>query len=290
MPIGWPAIAPAVFVLLLAAGCSGGGGGGACCPVTPTSAPTGSAPTAAPSASPSPSPTTTPVIQSGIYAAFGGSDIADPTSWIYSVATDANTRYGINLQVANLGIGGAVVGPAIRAFAPINFPADVLDDEIPNLPPTAKYVSLFAVVNDVDAAILFGNADQTTFLTTYVTGLQIDIGFIQGRVPGVRLVVVNSPNVGGMPFAQQFPLATRQRLQAMSNALDDQVINPLATLQNIPVVDLRCIPAAYDPTNFNPDGIHPNANGKAVLADLVTKALFTNIPPPPSSCSYTSLV
>jgi len=290
MPVGWPAAMPVAFVLLLAAGCSGGGGAGTCCPAVPTAAPTGAVPTPTPSATPTPVPTSTPVIASGVYAAFGASDLVAPDAWVYGVATNANTRYGITLTVANLGIGGAVIGPAIGALAPNNFSPDVLDDEIPNMPSTAKYVSLFVVVNDINVAVLSANADQTTFLTSYVAGLQIDIGFIQGRAPGARLVVVNSPNVAGMPFAQQFPLATRQRLQAMSNALDDQVINPLATIQNIPVVDLRCIPAAYDPANFNSDGLHPSASGRAILANLVTNALFTNIPLPPSSCLYTSLV
>jgi hypothetical protein len=258
--------AAAALLAILASACSGGGGGGGSSPVPSASAtPTPSAsatPYVAPTLTPASSPT--PVVPTGgLYTAFGGSDVADPTSWIYSVASNAQAQYGITITVDDLGISGAVSGPAVRAWDPTDFPADVLDNEVPSLPANSKYITLFAVVNDIDAAVLHGNIDETTFVSSYATSFNIALGFIAGKAPQAKIVVINSPNLAGLPYSLQYPTATRQLLQEYSNAADDQVID-LVTLQGIPVVDL--------------------------LASLVTPALFGSISAPQSSCAQTTLI
>lgn len=289
-PIGRCAAA-AAFLAILASACSGGGGGGSDPLPSASATPTPSAsatPFVAPTVTPASTPT--PVVPtSGLYTAFGGSDVADPTSWIYTVASNAQTQYGITITVDDLGISGAVSGPSVRAWDPTDFPADVLDNEVPSLPANSKYITLFAVVNDIDAAVLHGNVDETTFVATYATSFNVALGFITGKAPQAKVVVINSPNLAGLPYSLQYPTATRQLLQEYSNAADDQVID-LATLQGIPVVDVRCNPLTYNPANFQADGLHPGPVGKALLASLVTPALFGSISAPPTSCAQTALI
>jgi lysophospholipase L1-like esterase len=176
-------------------------------------------------------------------------------------------------------------------------PANFLQNELPNLNPGATFITIFAGGNDVNAivnALACGAggatvASQTAFITAEVTAFGEDFATLVGGAhkiaPSATIVVANIPNFANVPYALQAPASLRQALQAVSVAIDTDVINTVAA-KGIPVVDLQCNPQTYNPANFYTDGFHPNDAGYAIFAQLfLQQALSNNPAPPQSQCS-----
>jgi lysophospholipase L1-like esterase len=221
---------------------------------------------------------------------------------------------GFVAALQDLGISGAVIGPDIQATGNMYdsitgatpcqprppadaIPANFLQNELPNVNPAATFITIFAGGNDVNAivnALACGAggatvASQTAFITAEVTAFGEDFATLVGGAhklaPSATIVVANIPNFANVPYALQAPASLRQALQAVSVAIDTDVINTVAA-KGIPVVDLECNPETYDPANFYTDGFHPNDAGYAILAQLfLQQALSNNPAAPQSQCS-----
>ena len=122
----------------------------------------------------------------------------------------------------------------------------------------------------------FGN-DYTTLLTG-----------IRTVAASTRVIVLNLPNVAGMPFRTRSSLPERQAAQRASVGMTTTVIN---TLPNVTVVDLMCDPRMYQPSIYSSDGFHPNDAGYAIIADEIVQALTRpSYPAPKTSCAQMTLV
>ena len=110
------------------------------------------------------------------------------------------------------------------------------------------------------------------------------INGIKNRAPSARIVVLNLPNLAGLPYANGYTLAQKRGLQQIAVGFSSQ-INALGA-QGALVLDLMCDSRFYLPGSLSSDGFHPNDVGYAYLADLVYAAASTGtVTPPRASCS-----
>ncbi|MCF2971868.1 GDSL-type esterase/lipase family protein [Synechococcus sp. Nb3U1] len=198
------------------------------------------------------------------------------------------------VQLTNLGRSGAVISPTIQALGD-SFPANLLQDQVPRIPPDTTLITLWIGGNDTNAITLAAvrlaieGGDPFSFIDRQIEQFASDyqtlLQFIRARAPQTRIVVANLPNFALIPLGQQQPDSARQLLATVSLGLSQRVINPLSQ-QGIPVVDLLCDPRSYSRDSFFPgpiaDGFHPNDQGYADLADAFLRAIQQPTPPQPS--------
>ncbi len=195
------------------------------------------------------------------------------------------------VELINLGRSGAVLSPAIQALRE-GIPANLLQDQVPRIPPEATLITIWVGGNDTNAIVLaaaqralrgedplpFVERQIQQFAADYQTLLQA----VRALAPQARLAVANLPNFALIPWGQQQPRSLRQLLALVSVGLSQRAINPLSQ-QGIPVVDLLCDPRSYRRESFFPgplaDGFHPNDRGYADLAEAFLKALQQPVPP-----------
>ena len=252
--------------------------------------------------------------------------VADPTcpetgasGYVPDIRTDL-AHYNFVASLQDLGISGAVIGPDIETTANMYdpatcgprsaadaYPGNFLVNELPSVNPSALFVTIFAGGNDTNGivtALVCGaggatTASQTAFVTQEITEFGQDfatlVGSVHAKAPKATIIVANIPNFANVPYA--FALSTdptadlevRTALQQVSVGIDTNVINTVAA-QGVPVVDLQCNPASYDPSNFYTDGFHPNDAGYAALAAQYVTQLLSNTPAAPAaSCAYQGL-
>ncbi|HXW76456.1 MAG TPA: SGNH/GDSL hydrolase family protein [Candidatus Eremiobacteraceae bacterium] len=231
---------------------------------------------------------------------------------------------GLNqVNLTDLGISGAVIGPDIRAigneFEPALFgcaasgedvcvPGDFLDDELPLVGQPINTVTIFAGGNDTDAifagaaTIAAGGGDPTDFIEESITDFGNDYATLLGTIhtlfPFARIYVANLPNFGLIPRGVCLGATTataecpepgdnpegQALVASISLAIDADVINTLPA-DHIPVLDLECNAASYNPANFYVDGFHPNDAGYALLAQLYAQAIqHYGAGPPAGNC------
>ena len=227
-------------------------------------------------------------------------------------------QFGFIAALQDLGISGAVIGPDIQAEANMfdsftganacqprppadQIPANFIQNELGNVNPNATFITIFAGGNDTNAIVNdlacgaggATQASQTAFITAQITAFGDDFATLVGGAhqiaPSATIVVANLPNFANIPFAVGAPAAIRQALQAVSVSIDTDVINTVVA-NGVPVVDLLCNPASYDPANFYIDGFHPNDAGYALLAQqFLTAALSDNPPAPQAQCAQEAI-
>jgi lysophospholipase L1-like esterase len=113
---------------------------------------------------------------------------------------------------------------------------------------------------------------------------------LRSRSGSARIVVLNVPNVAGLPYLTSASLSQRQAAQRAAVAMTRNVVNPLAS-QGVLVVDAMCDSRSYLASNYYSDGLHPNDSGYAYLASEVVRALTsTGYPAPQSSCPAMTVV
>src|SRR5262249_54323486 len=116
------------------------------------------------------------------------------------------------------------------------------------------------------------------------------ISGIRSRASQARIVVLNLPNLAGLPFLATASLAQRQAAQRASVAMTRSVINSLLS-SGIVIVDLMCDARSYQVGTYSWDGFHPNDGGYAFIASEVVRAITSaNYPAPQSVCPAMTIV
>ena len=208
---------------------------------------------------------------------------------------------GFTVTSLNLGIPTATIGKDFQDlgnqyghFVAGNF----VDHEAPFTLTDSNLVTIFAGGNDVNVvtSALGGGAgasDQIGYINNQVKAFGTDFGnlltAIRSRANSPRIVVLNLPNMAGMPFLSGASLAQRQAAQRLSVGMTTTVINPL-TSQGIIVVDMMCDPRSYQASTYSSDGFHPSDAGYDWLAAEVVSAATTSYKAPQGSCSQMTLV
>ncbi|MEN9230184.1 MAG: SGNH/GDSL hydrolase family protein [Thermostichus sp. DG02_5_bins_236] len=202
------------------------------------------------------------------------------------------------VELTNLGRSGAVISPAIQSLGD-SFPANLLQDQVPRIPPDTTLITIWIGGNDTNAITLAAarlalqGRDPLPFIDQQIDQFAADyqtlLQSIRARAPQARIVVANLPNFALIPLGQQQPSSVRQLLATVSLGLNRRALNPLSQ-QGIPVVDLLCDPRSYSRDSFFPgpiaDGFHPNDQGYTDLSEAFLGAIQRPTPPQASCLPF----
>ena len=204
------------------------------------------------------------------------------------------------VTLTNLGIPGAVLSPAIHQVVQAQgreIPANFVDREMPFVPANATLVTIFGGANDTNAlgeAIERGAAgnDLRGYIAAQVRAFGADydrlVRGVRSRAPEAFIVVVNVPNMAGLPYASGYSQQRRQVLQAIAVGFSQEANRQRG--DGVAVLDTMCYPPSYDRGRFSGDGFHPNDAGYATLADRLLAIVNGTAPPVPAQCSQMTLV
>lgn len=210
---------------------------------------------------------------------------------------------GFTVTLSNLGIPTAVIGPDFQALSAQYRPSapvfgNYIEQEMPFVSKDTTVVTIFAGGNEVNTitAALGGGAgaaDQLGYIDQQVRAFGTDFATLVNGIKAraaARIVVLNLPNLAGLPYLAAAGLPQRQAAQRAAVAMATTVVNPL-TSQGVTVVDLMCDPRSYVPSNYFSDGFHPNDAGYAFIASEVVRAItLMSYPAPQSNCAPMTLV
>jgi lysophospholipase L1-like esterase len=217
------------------------------------------------------------------------------------VATRELRGRGFSVTLNNLGLPTAVVsrtfqnlGNQYGRFVAGNF----IDQEAPFVNSNTTLVTIFAGANDVNTVTTAlgggaGAADQAGYINNQIRAFGDDFStllkLISDRAPSARKVVLNLPNMAGMPFLAGASLQHRRAAQMLSVGMTRTVINP-STANGALIIDLMCDMRSYQASTYSGDGFHPGDTGYAWIAAEVVAAATTNYKAPQSSCSHMIVV
>ena len=241
------------------------------------------------------------------YAAIGASDAngvgssvpcvpftacPDGTGYVPVLARQLRTSREVTLT--NLGIPASVLGPSVETLARQQgreVTGNFLDRQMPFVPRTATLVTIFGGANDANAvgdAVERGAAgsDVPRFIASQAGAFGADydrlIAGIRDRAPQSFIIVLNVPNLAGLPYAAGYPLEHRRVLQAAAVALSREANRQGGA--GVAILDLMCDQALYAPSNFAPDGFHPNDAGHAHIATRLAAIVNGASVAPAGSC------
>ncbi len=265
---------------------------------------------------PTPGPVGPPAANAAIrYTAIGASDAngvgasvpcipfsecENGTGYVPVLARRLRTSHEVT--AVNLGIPEAVLSPAIQAVARANGRdvfANFVEREVPFVPTNSTLVTVLGGPNDTLALVdaIEKGAAGTTNVRTYIDaqiaafGADYDrlVKGVQERAPSAFIVILNMPNLAGLPFSSGYGTPRRQLLQAVSVGFSREANRRAGT--GVVVVDLMCDPTIYERTRYSSDGFHPNDAGYAYLAEnKLLPVVNGGSSSPSSSCAQMTLV
>src|SRR5262249_27942310 len=138
-----------------------------------------------------------------------------------------------------------------------------------------------------------GSGDQLGFINAQIRAFGSDyqtlLDAIRKRAKSARIVVLNLPNMAGMPFLSGASLQQRQAAQKLSVGITTTVITPL-TAEGVLVIDMMCDARSYQASTYSGDGFHPSDTGYAWMAAELVSAATTAYKSPQASCAQMSVV
>jgi lysophospholipase L1-like esterase len=266
-----------------------------------------------PGTPPSPPPPNSPVVYTAIGASdamgVGGSvpclpftDCPNGTGYVPRVARELEAD-GHATTLRNFGIPGAVLSPSIQDVGNqvgLGIAANLLVQEAPFVPADATLVTIFTGANDantIGTAIdrgAAGSTDPNAFIDRYVQSFAADytalVRTVRQRAPNARIIVLNVPNLSGLPYMAGRSLRDRRWIQRLSVGFATAGAN--AQLQNGAIVlDFLCDTRSYQAGNYSSDGFHPDDSGYAFIASVILQAVnAASWPAPAGSCPQMTLV
>lgn len=202
--------------------------------------------------------------------------------------------------VNNLGIPAAVLSPTIydisRSYGR-DIPANFIEREMPFVATDATLVTVFGGPNDVNAlgdAMQrgAGASDVRGYVDTQIRAFGADfdrlLRGIRERAPRAFIIVLNIPNMAGLPYAAGYTVVQRQLLQQISVGFSREANRQAGN--GVVVLDLMCDARIYDPSSFSSDGFHPNDSGYAYLAQRLLAIVNGAGSSPSASCAQMTLV
>jgi len=266
-----------------------------------------------PGTPPSPPAPSAPVVYTALGASdamgVGGSvpclpftDCQDGTGYVPRVARQLESN-GHATTLRNFGIPGAVLSPSIQDVGNqvgLGIAANLLVQEAPFVPTDATLVTIFTGANDantVGTAIdrgAAGSTDPNAFIDQYIQTFAADftslVRTVRQRAPNARIIVLNLPNLSGLPYMSGRSLRDRRWIQRLSVGFATAGAN--AQTQNGAIVlDFMCDARSYQAGNYSSDGFHPDDSGYAFIADVILQAVnASSWPAPAASCAQMTLV
>jgi lysophospholipase L1-like esterase len=210
-------------------------------------------------------------------------------------------RTNREVRLTNLGIPASTLSPTIQQIAQAHgrdVPANFVDREMPFVPSDTTLVTILGGPNDVNAlgdAIQRGAAGSTdlkTYIDTQVRAFGTDydrlVRGVKSRAPEAFIIVLNVPNMAGLPYSANYTQLQKQGLQAISVGFSREANRQAAP--GVVVLDLMCDPQTYDRSRYSSDGFHPNDAGYAHMADRLLAIANGATPGVSSSCAQMTVV
>jgi acyl-CoA thioesterase I len=281
--------APAIAALAIALSCSKGGSNSPTAPSGPP--PLGSALT---------------------YSAVGASDVlgigsttpcflfedCNGTGYVWVAARQLRSQ-SYTVTVVNLGIPAAVISRTFQELGAQNgrtIGGNLIEQEMPFVKRESDVVTVFIGANDANTITAAlgngaGSSNQTAYIDDKVSTFANDyitlVNGIRARASQARIIVINLPNLAGLPYLSRATLAQKQSAQRASVRMTTTAIN---TLQGVTVIDLMCDTRLYSSSIYSSDGFHPNDSGYALIGTEVARAVTSgSYPAPRSSCAQMTL-
>jgi lysophospholipase L1-like esterase len=247
-----------------------------------------------------------------IYSAVGASDVlgigsttpcflfedCNGTGYVWVAARQLRSQ-SYTVTVGNLGIPAAVISRTFQDLGAQNgrtVGGNLIEQEMPFVSRNADFVTVFTGANDVNTITAAlgngaGGSDPAAYIDQKVATFAADyatlVNGIRGRATQARIIVLNLPNMAGLPFLATASLAQKQAAQRASVRMTTTAIN---TMQGVSVIDLMCDARLYQSSYYSSDGFHPNDAGYAILGAEVVKALTSSsYAVPRSSCPQMTL-
>jgi len=229
-------------------------------------------------------------------------DCATGTGYVQTAVRTLRFQ-GFSVVAANRGLPGGVLSRRIqtlgRQYGRDELFFNFIEDELPFLPKDSTVVTIFAGGNDLNvvrAAIAGGAANGNVNgyvdqqVLQFTEDFQTLVAGIQARAGSARIVILNLPNLAGLPYLSGGSATDRQAAQRFSVGVTLSAFNPFAA-RGLAVIDLMCDARLYQPGNISSDGFHPNDAGYAILAGQVVSAVTSaSYPHPQNSCSQMTIV
>lgn len=231
------------------------------------------------------------------------SDCPNGRGYVQVAARELIAR-GFTVNLNNLGFPAHVLSRRLQDLGTQYGRAmtgNFLEVQAPFVISNTTLVTIFAGANDVDTimAALGGGAGgsdetaQTAYINSQIDAFGRDfatlIEMVRDRAPAARIVVLNLPNMAGMPRRAGAPVQRRRAEQMLSVGINTRVINPRAS-GGVLVMDLMCDPRSTQAATYSSDGFHPSDIGYAWIAAEVVAAATTSYRAPATSCPQMTLV
>ena len=229
-------------------------------------------------------------------------DCPDGRGYVQVAARDLRAR-GFTVNLNNVGFPAQVLSRRVQDLGTQygrSIPGNFVETQAPFVASNTTLVTIFAGANDVDTivAALGGgaggtsDAEQTSYINSQIDAFGQDfatlVNLVRERAPSARLVVLNLPNMAGIPRNAAAPLRQRRAEQMLSVGITTRVINPYAS--NGVVIDLMCDSRSYQASTYSSDGFHPSDSGYAWIAAEVVAAATSSYRAPASTCAQLTLV
>ena len=209
---------------------------------------------------------------------------------------------GFPVTLQNLGVATFAIGSDFQMLGQqsgLPIAGNFINQEMPYVLKNSTVVTIFAGGNEVDAITSAlgkgsGGTDPAGFIDQQVQAFGTDyttlLNGIRANAPSARIIVLNVPNMAGLPYLAGASTAQRQAAQRAAVGMTTTVVNRM-TGQNVTVIDLMCDARSYQPGYYSSDGLHPNDAGYAYLASLIVTAITSGSSPAPQmSCPAMTLV
>ena len=146
---------------------------------------------------------------------------------------------GYTVNLTNLGIATATLGRDFEDLGNQNghlVLANFIENEAPVVNSNSTLITIFGGANDVNVVTSAmgrgaGASDQVGYINAQIKAFGADyttlVNMLRGRAGGARMVVLNLPNMGAMPFLAGASAQQRQAAQLLSVGMTTTVINPL---------------------------------------------------------------
>ena len=217
------------------------------------------------------------------------------------VVTRQLRAQGFTVTLNNLGVPTDVIG---RDFQNLGqqfgrtIVGNFIDHQAPFVLPATTLVTIFAGGNEVNTITDAlgrgaGASDPLGYIDNQVKAFGADYTTLMHDVTSraaTRIVLLNVPNLAGLPFLAGASLQQRQAAQRAAVGMTTTVVNRLVS-QSVSVVDLMCDARTYLASNYFSDGFHPNDSGYAYIASEVLRAATSaSYPSPQGSCGAMTIV
>ena len=224
----------------------------------------------------------------------------DGRGYVQLATRDLKAR-GFTVHLNNLGFPAHVLSRRLQDLGSQygrTMTGNFIQLQAPFVMSDTTFVTIFAGANDVDTIVAAlgggaGGSDQPAYINAQIDAFGQEfatlINLVRDRAPSARIVVVNLPNMAGIPRNLPFPIQQRRAQQLLSVGISTRAINT-HTSSGIVVVDLLCDARSYQSATYSADGFHPSDSGYAWMAAEIVAAATTSYRAPASNCSQTTIV